>query len=460
MGNWSTSPESSSKGTKGESRFGVRRRIRSVLRATVDTDEDSTSSESRLGVRRRVRSVLAKARSRTGIENSSDVGGRNGEGKKPIKTTLSALDVVAEAASIGGLGAVVVDEESGAVDVALDYVPIPAQPKTADANGRKEVDSESKSGKTEISSPEKVSEASEATAVSTPKKRSSPASTPSSPMVPPPKPNPEDSFVPARPKDVTKDGASGAKKSSAYTELDAFKGDVSAAFSMPPDPLPFTLPSLSVAQKSQLAAGERVQFQADMGREGNGYVVLDVRAPQEVIWDVLLDFQSYPDTIPTVRGVTMYTKVQKPDGRIREVALPDYHHLPQQDERYRDGTRAVLKHGVASVTRAAFMLSKFRLRIAAVHKYRPHPQGDYMVFTLDPTSSNMVLKAAKGVWHTQSNPDGKGEDYTRVWLLCELKVSPLLPQWITDYAAKRAMPRATTWLQPTVEAIAEKQARL
>ena len=47
------------------------------------------------------------------------------------------------------------------------------------------------------------------------------------------------------------------------------------------------------------------------------------------------------------------------------------------------------------------------------------------------------------------------QDYTRVWLLCELKVSWALPTFIVDYAAKRAMPRATTWLKPQVEAAAE-----
>ncbi|KAK1744154.1 hypothetical protein QTG54_004687 [Skeletonema marinoi] len=77
-----------------------------------------------------------------------------------------------------------------------------------------------------------------------------------------------------------------------------------------------------------------------------------------------------------------------------------------------------------------------------------------MIFTLDPASSNMALKYAKGIWYTQSNPDGK-EGHTRVWLLCELKVSRLLPQWIVDYAASRAMPRATTWLKPQVETAAQ-----
>merc|ERR1712238_450944 len=106
---------------------------------------------------------------------------------------------------------------------------------------------------------------------------------------------------------------------------------------------------------------------------------------------------------------------------------------------------------MGSETSASFTLSKFRLRVAAVHKYRPHPQGDYMVFTLDPTCTNLVLQDAKGVWFTQENVNGR-DGITRVWLLCELKVSRMLPKFIVDYAAKKAMPRATTWLKPQVEA--------
>jgi len=80
-----------------------------------------------------------------------------------------------------------------------------------------------------------------------------------------------------------------------------------------------------------------------------------------------------------------------------------------------------------------------------------------MIFTLDPACTNLVLKSAKGTWHTQSNPDGKGEEYTRVWLLCQLSVSRLLPKFITDYAAKKAMPRASSWIKPTVESAAAQQ---
>mmetsp|Transcript_16788 Transcript_16788/g.31922 ORF Transcript_16788/g.31922 Transcript_16788/m.31922 type:complete len:132 (-) Transcript_16788:194-589(-) len=112
-------------------------------------------------------------------------------------------------------------------------------------------------------------------------------------------------------------------------------------------------------------------------------------------------------------------------------------------------------YGMASISRAAFTLSKFRLKIAAIHKYHPHPDGHYMVFTLDKACTNAVLQDAKGIWYTQENPGGR-EGYTRVWLLCELKVSPMLPTFIVDYAANRAMPRATSWLAPTVEEFCQK----
>jgi len=188
-----------------------------------------------------------------------------------------------------------------------------------------------------------------------------------------------------------------------------------------------------------------VEYQEDMGRAGSGFVVFDVTAPSEAVWECLLDFHEYPNLIPTVRDMTMFTNTH----------VKESYHGERPIEQSEDGTYARLEVGIPSVTRAAFTLSKFRLKIAAIHKYRPHPEGDHMIFTLDPACTNLVLQKAKGVWHTQTNPDNKGDDVTRVWLLCELTVSRVLPSWIVDYAAKRAMPRATSWLKPAAEAASQ-----
>ena len=260
----------------------------------------------RFGVRSRVREVLKKARDRTGIRNSSE----------------ESRDVfsLAEAASIGGLG------EEG--DVVLT--------------------------------------------VTKPKKKNGSRS-------------PSDSAAPV-------DRINGD-----LTMVDGLRADVPTA---PKEPLPFKIPELTDEQRSKVLAGERLQEQSKMGREGSGFVVMDVKAPPIAIWETLLDFESYPETIPTVRDMKLFT------SRHLSGAWEPYWREKQVDP----GTgRETRRYGKASATRAAFTLSKFRLNIAAIHNYRPHPDGDFMIFTLDPACTNVVLQSAKGIWHTQSNPDGRGE---------------------------------------------------
>jgi len=206
------------------------------------------------------------------------------------------------------------------------------------------------------------------------------------------------------------------------------------------DPLPFTLPRLSDEQLALLASGERIQEQSKMGREGSGFVVLDVDAPPYVVWECLLDFERYPDYISTVRSMRMFTNNALTSSYLAEKPV-----LP-------GAGRSTRHYGNASISRASFVLSKFQLNIAAVHKYQPHPAGHYMIFTLDKACKNMVLKDAKGIWYTETDPDGK-QGTTRIWLLCEVKVSSVLPSMIVDYVAKRAMPRATNWLRPVVEQV-------
>ena len=393
--------------------------------------------ESRLGVRRRVRSVLERAKSRTGIRNSSEYLNKEiQEDTNNGSSSFNLSDIEIEVSDLKTVTNVPANNDSNAkiesAPIASPSVTVRSEPISIDTASPINTIAEAASiggigtdplNYTAPTSSEKKTEK---------KKKTKPASTYSEPIVKP-TPTPGAEFMPSGSQDLS--------------VVDALKGDVSAAFSMPPPPLPFSLPELSKEQRQMLRNGERIQYQSDMGLEGSGYVVLDVKAPAAVVWECLLDFYSYPQTIPTVRDVQMFTNTHLQQDLYSEKEI--------DREKYEDGTLATLKHGVPSVTRASFSLSKFRLKIAAIHKYRPHPMGDYMVFTLDPACTNMVLQNAKGVWYTESNPDGRGDDVTRVWLLCELSVSTLLPKWIVDYAAKRAMPRATTWIKPHVEAAAE-----
>ncbi len=391
----------------------------------------SELNESRFGVRKRVQTVLDKAKKRTGIDNSSaatDRQPRRENWKSPY--VQSGPNIVAEAASMGGLEPVVIDEE-GTVDVALGY-------SSNEYVGGVSLESSQDDYSAILA--RLSDDVTRAVAVNGERQSSeylpNVLSMSSTALH-----QPEDDFVLLQGSN-DKTNNSTIQSKNTQVEKETSRRDVSVASSNPRESLPFALPTLSAEQSRRVINGERVQYQDDMGRAGSGFVVWDVKAPASVVWDCLLDFQSYPQTIPTVREVVMYTKTHLKEDYRTEKPLD-----------FEDGTVAICKHGVPSVTRAQFSLSKFRLKIAAVHKYRPHPRGDYMIFTLDPASTNMALKYAKGIWYTESNPDGK-EGHTRVWLLCELRVSRLLPQWIVDYAAARAMPRATTWLKPQTEAAA------
>jgi len=325
-------------------------------RATKDDTETWSKAgrgESRLGVRRRVRAVLKKARERTGVSNDSEL----------LEFESKALEFDST------LGY----EVTSPLQLSLDF------------------DSDL------LGSDPTLSMA----AIST------------------------TSFGTSQPKNgVAKNGVS----------KEPLNGSSNAAEEV--GPLPFTLPSLTQKQRDMLLSGERVQEQSKMGGEGSGFVVMDIPAPEYAIWEVLLDFEAYPENIGTVRSMRMFTNTHLKQSYYAETPLPP---------------GAIARHfGKASISRALFVLSKFRLNIAAVHKYVPHPDGHCMVFTLDRATKNAVLQDAKGIWHTQANPEGK-EGITRVWLLCELSVSAYFPTFIVDYAAQRAMPRATTWLPGAVK---------
>lgn len=310
--------------------FGFRRFTRNLRpknqqfsnKAEVDSWSKSASRKSSpLQVRKRVRAVLQKARTRTGVAIKSEA------------------NIVAEAASIGGLGEdILIEVKDSAKYGTYQQPPIDrnriTKPTTAFADENMMV--------TQKSNGEAIN-----------------------------------GLHQKKPK-----------------EFDVVRGDVPAANDFC-EPLPFKLPKMTEEQRELLKRGERVQEQARMGREGSGYVVLDIKAPPYVVWECLLDFESYPQTIPTVRDMQLYTSEKLNSGYVNEKPV-----LP--------GTGRETRHyGTPSITRAKFILSKFRLNIAAIHKYTPHPDGDYMDFTLDESCTNVVLKGAKGIWYTEQNPDGR-----------------------------------------------------
>lgn len=164
------------------------------------------------------------------------------------------------------------------------------------------------------------------------------------------------------------------------------------------EPLPFVLPILQAKQKRQLENGESVQELIRLGQQGRGYVVFDVPAPHDLVWECLLDFEKYPEYIHTVKSMRLTSAKQLEQNDIAEQTMSP-----------RTG------FGISSITHASFVLTtKLRLNVASVFRYRPHPMGNFMEVNLDKQAcKDGVIHDAKCIWYTQPcHPD-----CTRVWLM-------------------------------------------
>lgn len=168
---------------------------------------------------------------------------------------------------------------------------------------------------------------------------------------------------------------------------------------------PICLPSLSEIELSNLMCDKRVQCQKRVGREGYGWVVLDVKAPPDRVFETLQSFKRYEEMIPTVRSAKILALNEK-------------------------------------TVVAEFSLSRFRLPVNVIQNV--DLENKVIRFVLDQNRPNPVISKVEGYWFVQL-PDGR-EGYSRVWLYANVVASRLVPSFIVDYAASRALPRATEWL--------------
>jgi len=181
------------------------------------------------------------------------------------------------------------------------------------------------------------------------------------------------------------------------------------------------LPALTPAEERALLNGERVQRQTRNGRVGTGLVVVDVDADVSTAFAVLTDIDRYPERIPTVRAAVTYHRAEK-------------------------------------LLKTQFQISKFRLQINT--ELRCAREANMLEFKMDPERPAPFLDDASGFWFLEvvgrvvADGDAAASESsprTRIWLVADLACSALLPTAIVDYAAARALPRATSWLQPVMK---------
>ncbi|CAE8595607.1 unnamed protein product, partial [Polarella glacialis] len=105
-----------------------------------------------------------------------------------------------------------------------------------------------------------------------------------------------------------------------------------------------------------------------------------------------------------------------------------------------------------------YRISKFFLPVSVEHSL--DRSAGTVRFDLDENKSRLVLQEASGYWFVEQSPDGP-PNTSRVWLCVQsLRASALVPWSIVDYAAERALRRATCWLKPVMEERWKKEQRL
>lgn len=180
--------------------------------------------------------------------------------------------------------------------------------------------------------------------------------------------------------------------------------------------------SLTANDLKLLQRGLPVQKQERKGTAGSGLVVFEVNAPPLVVLDCLGNFEDYTRMIPVVRQAEVLSRRISVEG--------------------------------STLARLNYRISKFWLSLSVVHVV--DPAAGTVRFDLDRSSCMMVLREASGFWQVEQAP-GDHPGRSRIWLRVSLRASSLLPNAIVDYAAERALRRATSWLKPYTEDIWREQ---
>lgn len=185
-------------------------------------------------------------------------------------------------------------------------------------------------------------------------------------------------------------------------------------------PSSLKLPELSRRDKYLLGCGQSIQTQQRAGGAGTGVIVLDVPASPDFVFDTLTRFQDYNKFIPTVRSVHVYSST-------------------------------------STTNEAEFAVSRFFLKMNIRHTIFPDQR--VIKFTLDESRTNIVLREATGLWFVHSPPD-RAQGWSRVYFKADVRASRLVPGPVVDYAASKALARATNWMQPYFSQIYQQQQRL
>lgn len=170
------------------------------------------------------------------------------------------------------------------------------------------------------------------------------------------------------------------------------------------------VPELTLTQKQleDLGKGKLVLMSfPTTGGGGRGVAVLDIAAPPERVWSRITAYERHPEWVGPVKVCEVYGE-----------------------------------HGDTTWTHV--VIKGFLYRYEYFLENRFEPGEGVLIWSLD-YSRESDFDDNVGCWFVEAHPEKEG--WSRAWFSCDLALREKLPGFLVNYAKKKALQDATTWVK-------------
>ena len=172
--------------------------------------------------------------------------------------------------------------------------------------------------------------------------------------------------------------------------------------------------ALTAEEAATLSPGhpvlKQVKYEGVSG--GRGVAIMDVAAPPDDVWAIILDFSHYPDWVDQLAVCSPYRE--------------------SGDHRY-----------------VQFEIRSLGMSVEYFIDHTVHRDAGYVTWALD-YSRESDLDDSVGYWFIRPHPDHAG--WSRVEYTVDVRVASAVPSFIEDIVAKKGLRDATSWLPKAAEA--------
>jgi len=170
--------------------------------------------------------------------------------------------------------------------------------------------------------------------------------------------------------------------------------------------------NLNATEKAQLLRGEAVRRQVRSDGGGRGIAIMDIAAPPEKIWEVIVDYKGYPNWIDDLESTKIYGGDKAAGYKVQ------------------------------------FELSVFGMEVIYFIDHDFSPAKGAMTWQLD-YSRESDIDDSTGYWLVYPAPDHPG--HSRLEYSVDLRLKGWIPGIVENMLAKKGLTLATSWVKKQSE---------